>query len=123
MWSSLIRTVFSTMPSLSPAIRSRKNRSHSLSENVMPFSASSWVRRLAIRVRFAGERQVLVGLLLEEVDERPLEVGLGLVAGLRPRLGDELRNDCALRADRDRLVARRRRFGHAASSNVNNRSR
>ncbi len=47
-WSSWMRTVFSTMPSLAPAILSRKNRSHSASENVIPFRASSWVRRFAI---------------------------------------------------------------------------
>ena len=46
-WSSWIRAVFSTMPSLSPAILSVKNRCHSASENVISFSASSCARRLA----------------------------------------------------------------------------
>ena len=48
-WSSWIRTVFSTMPSRSPAIFSAKNRCHSLSVNVMRLSPSSWVRRFATK--------------------------------------------------------------------------
>ena len=47
-WSSWMRTVFSTMPSLAPAILSEKKRSHSASLNVIPLSASSCTRRFAM---------------------------------------------------------------------------
>ena len=68
------------MPSFAPAMRSVKNRSHSASVNVMPFSASSCVRRLATSVGLGRDRQVLVRLRLQELDELALQLGLGLVA-------------------------------------------
>ncbi len=47
MWSSWMRAVFSTIPSLLLASFSAKKRCHSASENVSLFRASSWTRRLA----------------------------------------------------------------------------
>ena len=56
-WSSWIRAVFSTMPSLAPAIFSAKNRSHSSSVNSIAFSASSCARRLATSADSLGIRR------------------------------------------------------------------
>ena len=88
------------------------------------------VQRLELRAQvgdqcgLARDPQVLVGLTLEELDERRFELGLALVRRLPGVVGNELGDDGALVADGDRLVARRRRrLAHAASGKVSSRSR
>ena len=116
-WSSWMRTVFSTMPSLAPAILSVKNRSHSASLNLMLFRASSWVRRLAIELCLGRDREVLVRLRLQELDELPLERRLRLVGRGSRGIRDELGDDRALRADRrSGRTWRAGALAHAASS-------
>ena len=100
-WSSWIRAVFSTIPSFAPAIFSAKNRSHSLVAEL------DRVQRLELRAQVGDERglardpQVLVGLTLEELDERRFELGLALVRRLPGRRRERTR--------RRRCSGRRRR--------------
>jgi hypothetical protein len=64
----------------------------------------------------ACDRQVLVCLTLQKLDELLLKVGLRLVGRSGRSVGDELSNDGALRTDRDRVVLACWSLTHAASS-------
>ena len=82
------------------------------------------------KLRLSCDRQVLVGLGLKLGDELLLKLRLRLVGGLASHFRDELGNDRALRADRNRLVATGQAVGsgsallsHAASSKVSSLSR
>ena len=72
------------------------------------------------------QRQVVVRLLLQQGDERLLQVGLGLVAVLLGRVRGELGHHRRLGTQRDRLIRHRRTRGPShdtASSKVSRRSR
>ena len=64
-WSSWIRAVFSTIPSLAPAIFSLKNRSHSASENVIAVQGLELRAQVRDELRLGRDRQVLVRLRLQ----------------------------------------------------------
>ena len=88
------------------------------------------VQRLELRaqvgdeLRLAGDRQVLVRLLLQELDELPLQLGLGLVRRLGSTRPDELGDDGALGArPRSARSVTRGASLMPASSNVSSRSR